>query len=304
MIESIHIVWLALFGLLTLVFGAVGGFLFSKIRLHRREVELGEEAQRLREQRVKLQREAYQTSTSTFHKKSEQENDSTLALSEMLKQREHELSILEHESQMELRILREQNEMLQEELNEMIAASYSYGHHVEPGLFEDVHEKHDVDEAKEVNEMEEKADNNDSTKSEPIQTDAAESIIEDDSGDSGIKEAESDSFVGKNDEASEVADEAEDEAEDENEFAFHWTAPPTLMPSLSHVEDAVAEPELSPPTNPVGSLSWPVNSEEPAIEQKAVFSLPVFKHVVDFVPPTPQVPVAPPAPPVQAVQDA
>ena len=131
--------------MLALVFGAVGGFIYSKIRLHQREVELGEATQRLRERRVELQREAYQTSISSFHKKSDQEKEPDSALEELLKQRDHELSILEQESQLEIRILREQNEMLQEELNELKTASYPYGLHVEPGLFEDVLDRQDVD---------------------------------------------------------------------------------------------------------------------------------------------------------------
>ncbi len=312
MIESIHIVWLALFGLLTLAFGAVGGFLFYKIRLHHKEVELGEEAQRLREKRVELQREAYQTSTSSFYKKSGQDQDSALALEEMLKQREHELSLLEQESQMELRILREQNEMLQEELNELISSSYPYGHHVEPGLFEDLQEKQDVDEAKEDNEMVEEVD---ISGPEPIHADLSEGILEADSEESDLKEAELDSLLSKNEGTTEVEDEnnvateVEDEndvateVEDENEFAFHWTVPPTITPSIAHFEPAVVEskPEPIAPDNPKETLSQPINSEGPATAQEAAPPLPVFKHVVAFVPTTPHVDApAPPEPPMSA----
>ena len=138
MIESIHIAWLLAFGLLSVVFGGVAGFLWAKIRVHNRAEELDDIERSLRFKQIEADRVSYQDSTSKINKIADGEPHEVLALRELLNQKEHDFSLLKEETELEARVLNEQIQSLKTGITELKKTTFRGEQAIEPGQFEDV----------------------------------------------------------------------------------------------------------------------------------------------------------------------
>ena len=117
MAETSNILFLILGGLTTLLGGIGLGIWLSRRSLRTRIEEVQEQERLVKHSKMEVQRMQYESSTSRIHRNGGQLDPDIAHLRDQMEQKSLELSILEQESALEQRMLREENDQLQKQLS-------------------------------------------------------------------------------------------------------------------------------------------------------------------------------------------